>query len=143
MGSPLVRDDAREGAASAAEAFGGERLGGLRRRLGRGGRKGHCGAERQMKCGREAPDVFGAGVAAGGPSAAVQRIRISAQSEPSATTATKTGAQKPMRKRITVSELSGSARAERSSRRVAGQATQAAAIAMPKDESGMPTFEVT
>lgn len=65
------------------------------------------------------------------------------QSEPSATTSTKSGEMKPISKRTARSVLGESVRADCSSLAVVGQATQAAAIAMPKVESGIPTFEVT
>ena len=62
---------------------------------------------------------------------------------PSATIATKTGARTPMSRRAALSEVSESGFTDCSSRLVIGQATQAAAIAMPKVDSGMPMLEVT
>ena len=57
--------------------------------------------------------------------------------------ATKTGARTPMSRRAALSEVSESGFTDCSSRLVTGQATQAAAIAMPKVDSGMPMLEVT
>ncbi len=62
---------------------------------------------------------------------------------PSATMRTKSGERKPISTRSALSVAGESFLADCSSLAVVGQATQAAAIAMPKVESGMPTFEVT
>lgn len=66
-----------------------------------------------------------------------------AQRLPSATISTKMGEKKPIKKRMSFRRPGESVRAVCSSAEVVFQATQAAAIAMPKVESGIPTFDVT